>query len=411
MKEVQGGYIAVRAGEILNLLVAYKGGLRPSSIRLYLAAHLEATEQHFTPTHEITLRNLTKNAGLAYRTGQDALRELKAAGLLTLSEGMITFNPKLTPEALPYLEDLRTSENRPVPIPQSMMRLLAKHIKGSEVIAALAHLMRCLFINRGQINESGFAKNSLIIKLTGLCERAIQGARNWMMRIGILTPKSVAQGIVNRFGKCFSITTSHPQTPAKSEDKGPQIFSTYVENAPPLASSLIYTNNDLNNQYLEPVPGNKSGICTNAIKKNPSLTDIQPENLRSLSQLEALYQQALERNWFKHSENQALEFVSAAVRAITTPVRDPVRVFVSLVKGRLKSHITQAQERRAQEKMANYRRKHPDAFSPSCKENKLDNNRQQAGSMASKNIIRTMSDVLQSLGLLECFQLPQKLNS
>ena len=233
MEEVQGGYIAVRAGEILNLLVAYKAGLRPSCVRLYLAACLEATEQHFTPSHKITLNSLTRITGLAYRTGQDALRELEAAGLLTLSKGTITFNHNLTPEALPYLDDLGTSEKRPVPISQSLMRLLAKHIKGSEVVAALAHLLRCLFINRGQINDSGFAKNSLIIKLTGLCERAIQGARNWMMRIGLLTPKSVEQWIENKLGKCFSVTTSRLQTPTKSEDKEPQNSSTYVENAPP----------------------------------------------------------------------------------------------------------------------------------------------------------------------------------
>lgn len=222
-----------------------------------------------------------------------------------------------------------------------------------------------------------------------------------MMRIGLLTPKNVAQGIVNRFGKCFSITTISPQIPAKSENKGPQIFSTYVENAPPLASSLICTNNDLNNQYrtFVPVPEKSSGICTNSIQK-PILTDIKPGNLRSLSQLDALYQQALDRNWFKHSENQVLEFISAAVRAITTPANDPVRVFVSLVRRGLTAHITQTQETRAQEKLSRYRRTHPDAFKPCNFPRVPQAQPPPTKPQTSKSILETVADVLRPLNLL-----------
>jgi hypothetical protein len=47
------------------------------------------------------------------------------------------------------------------------------------------------------------------------------------------------------------------------------------------------------------------------------------------------------------SEADALNFFAAAVRARSTPARDPVRVFVALVRGRHWDHVTQAQENEA----------------------------------------------------------------
>lgn len=361
MGQIQGGYIPVRAGEILNLLTGYKEGLRPSAIRLYLSAHLEANKQGFNPNYEITLTSLANRSNLAPRTAQEGLRELEARNLLTLTNGTITFNPDLTPESEPYRKDLGTKETRPTPIPKHILETLAPHDKGSDIIGALAHLLRCLFIKQGEINPIGFVKNSLIEKLTGLCERAIRTARHWLKEIGFITDHDVNSGLLNKFGGCYKVAINRPIDPQQQADIPPLELSRYVENAPPLGTTPIYVNNDLNNQYsvTDPV----SGIYTNLIK-NPTLTDIKPENLRSLSALDTLYSQALERGWFKHAENQPLEFLSAAVRAITTPSRDPVRVFVSLVKGRLTSHITQAQEARAQEKLSRYRRQHPEAFRP-----------------------------------------------
>lgn len=77
MDRVEGGYIAVRAGELLSLLIAYREGMKPAAIRLYLASHLEAAEQRFTPNRQVTLADLARKANLADYTAQKALRELE----------------------------------------------------------------------------------------------------------------------------------------------------------------------------------------------------------------------------------------------------------------------------------------------------------------------------------------------
>lgn len=241
MKQIQGGYITFRAGEILSLLIAYKDGLRPAAIRLYLAGHLEATEQHFTPSHEITLETLSNRASLSYRTVQEALRELKTRQLLTLDKGTVTFRSEITPEAEPYRNVLKTSPNRPVPIPRSMIVELAEHSTGSEIVGALAHFMRCLFIKKGEINNVGFVKSSLIGKLTGLGERAIRAARSWLKDVGFLADHEAEQWAINKFGGCFSITFTPKSEPELPLDDYPLTSSEYVKYAPPPDSfSYIY---------------------------------------------------------------------------------------------------------------------------------------------------------------------------
>jgi len=258
-----------------------------------------------------------------------------------------------------YQEMLGTDENRPVPLPREFIKTLARVSTGSHIVVGLAHFMRCLFIDRGKVNTTGFVKASFITKLTGICERAIHAARSWLRRKGFIQDKEVAAKVSRRWGGCFSIIL-----PLKSQKKPTVKDSTYAQFAPLGASSPYIRNNDLNIQY-----GTKkqksffSGIFRQKEEEQKViLSDIKPENLKSLPDLNELYTQAVEKRWFKHTENQPLEFLSAAVRAISTPARDSVRVFVSLVKRRLTSHITQAQESRAQTKLSKFRRHHPEAF-------------------------------------------------
>lgn len=66
----------------------------------------------------------------------------------------------------------------------------------------------------------------------------------------------------------------------------------------------------------------------------PRLSDIRPEDLHSPERLQALRRQALACGWIRDCEADTLNFFAAAVRARSTEARDPVRVFVSLVRGR-----------------------------------------------------------------------------
>lgn len=363
MDHVQGGYIAMRAGELLSLLIAYKRGLKPAAIRLYLAAHLEAVAQSFTPHQDISLSEIAQRAKLATYTAQKALRELEATGLLTLKEGNLTFCATVTPEAEPYLADLKTSPQRPVPIPRRIMRVLARHGRASELVGALIHLLRCLFINQGNINHTGFIKNAFITRLTGLSDRTIQGARHWMKAMGWIIPKSVTQGVLNRFGGCFSVNLNPPLEDESEALISLQEPSRSAEFAPPPSASLLYTNNQPNYQYVPPQedpPSFHSGVFAKTMEK-PTLTDIQQEDLQVMPRLEALYRQAIDRKWLPDCEASIKNFVAAATRSIQIE-GNPVKIFVGLVKKGLWGYITQAQEDKSLKALKNYRENNPEAF-------------------------------------------------
>jgi hypothetical protein len=79
----------------------------------------------------------------------------------------------------------------------------------------------------------------------------------------------------------------------------------------------------------------------------PLLTNIRPEDLHSPDRLHALRRQAVTRGWIRDCEADTLNFFAAAVRARSTDARDPVRVFVSLVRERRWGFVTQVQEEEA----------------------------------------------------------------
>ena len=158
MDQVEGGYIAVRAGEILGLLVAYREGLSPAAIRLYLAGVLAADRQTLNKK-PIALTKLIDLTGLTFRTAQEAMRELKTTQLMALADGKLTFHSGVIPVAEPYVSDLVTRPKRPVPIPKTILRMLARQANTSNLIGALVHFLRCLFIDKGDINNKGFVKD------------------------------------------------------------------------------------------------------------------------------------------------------------------------------------------------------------------------------------------------------------
>ncbi|MCB0325913.1 MAG: hypothetical protein KDD69_20190 [Bdellovibrionales bacterium] len=75
-----------------------------------------------------------------------------------------------------------------------------------------------------------------------------------------------------------------------------------------------------------------------------------------MSRLEPLYRQAVRAKWLPESEQNARNFIAAAIRA-TSVLGDPVRVFVGIVKRQLWHHVSQAQENRALDAFARHERK------------------------------------------------------
>lgn len=100
----------------------------------------------------------------------------------------------------------------------------------------------------------------------------------------------------------------------------------------------------------------------------PSLNRIVPEDLCRFDRLEQLYFQAAKRRWIDPCEAMALNFVAAAVRSRQV-ARDPVKVFVAIVRKGLWHHITQAQEDRARCALLRFRNEDFERFRPRGPEN------------------------------------------
>ena len=266
--------------------------------------------------------------------------ELEAGGLLTLKGGTPLFHHEVTPQATPYLEDLKTSPNRPVPIPRRIMRVLAHHGKASELIGTLVHLLRCLFIKQNSIKNTGFITNGLITRLTGLSGRAIQGARKWMESMGWIFARKVNQRILNRFGRCFSVNLKPPSETRPEEITYQGKPSKVAELAPPPCVTPIYVNNKLKNQYVplkEKSPIQHSGFFEKTIGR-PTLTDIKPEDLKIMPRLEVLYRQAVARKWLPDCEASIKNFVGAATRAVQVEGNPVKNLRGNCEKGPLAQH-------------------------------------------------------------------------
>ncbi len=94
----------------------------------------------------------------------------------------------------------------------------------------------------------------------------------------------------------------------------------------------------------------------------PDIRNVQREDLERFARMETLFWQAVDRRWLRESEMDVLNVLAAAVRARFGKARDPVRVFVAIVKRGLWTHITCAEEERARSALARHRERCPAAF-------------------------------------------------
>lgn len=349
------------------MLIAYREGISPAAIRVYLAGWLAADQQRFT--HDpIMLDKLMGQTGLSDYTVHEAMRELRAAELMTLTEGRLTFNPGVIPAAKPHIPDLKTSPNRPVPIPKTILKRLTHEGKGSHLIGALVHLLRCLFIDQGDINNEGFVSDELITRLTGLCERTIRRVRNWMKEIGVLVEKSINARVKDVYGRLFTVNLNGQMASTIPSSELSKIAD--LSALPPSCPLYINNKNQCPTQNRVSTPL-LSGVFSKLdrilpkpkekVPHSPSLKDIQAIDLQDMSRLDALYRQAVEQKWLPDSEASIQNFVGAATRAMQV-TGNAVKIFVGIVKRGLWGYITLAQEDESREALKRYLAGNPQGF-------------------------------------------------
>jgi hypothetical protein len=214
------------------------------------------------------------------------------------------------------------------------------------VIAAIAHLIRCLFKKARGITMQGFVRAEWVAEVFGVSVRAVYAARAWLERLGVLQQLPVHQLVMNKHGGLFRISVERLAPAREAVRRSAGLLKRSTRSS--TSKNQIKNNN-------KPASRRGAGFLSKS-PRNPTLTAIVPEDLRRLSRLESLYRQAVQANWLIESEQSARNFIAAAVRA-TRVSGDPARIFVGLVKKRLWHHVTQAEENRALEAFARHERK------------------------------------------------------
>ena len=302
--------------------------------------------------------------GLNARSVARALGCLRRIGLVEFNATAVALSELPMPEAGETIRDLAggRSVRRPVPVPRTVLRFLAAQETAALGRVMLGYICRGLSIDRvgGALREAGTVKASWLAETLGLSLRSVRYAQAELRELGWIG-KDVGskQWKLNRHGAWFCINLewapvaksgvafetgegaldcvpiAHPtpesctpvappkedrKTPSESKNQKPGVFGTGTGKERPARP--------------KPLPA-------------PTLANIRLADLHDRIRLDSLRQQAVARGWLPNSEADALNFFAAAVRARSTPARDPVRVFVALIRGRRWCHVTQGQENEA----------------------------------------------------------------
>jgi hypothetical protein len=385
------GYKAITPIKLLNGVYAYSSGVISfKALRVYLSCfELEAIREAARRSQK--LKNIKSKdwvsyekkelisltGGLTLRSIGKSLKELEKASIMSFSKERITFTETPTKESREMLESVLSGRKgtRAIPVPRRLIKLLSGLNKPALFLTLIGYIIRGLSVDRktGQINPRGTVKASWIAEAFGISLRAVKGARAELITLGIIAKDvNSYQRKLNRDGAYFEVNLEWSNQESRGESEGQTVDNLVTakpEFAPPAPQNCtefappierLKTSKEYKNQKTW--SSNPTGVCKQTFKKEkpPTIKDIQPEDLREFSRNEMLYWQAVNLGLITHSEANALNWVSASIRARET--ENPAKVFMGIIKKKLFHHVTQAQEEIARSAISRRRDKHFDAY-------------------------------------------------
>jgi hypothetical protein len=327
----------------------------------------------FTP---LELRRLVGGAG----GERQAVRKLLAVGLLrevskthiefATDPGELRFEPKTLDATLAYIPH----NERRVPVPRRIIRLLAGGARRTLIATILGHLIRCLFYKRGFCYPRGCVKASWIAQVFGISERRVHEQRQHLVALGWLLPQETSQRTLNGHGLWVTINLAWDRLdeakerldepvaePAGGGEGTPEPAYPPADSPPKLspppaeipAQTVTPKENkeplrEAKNQ--KPASGGPTGVSlsqskeTGALADRPSLRDVKPEDLRDPARLLDLHAQAVAAGYVSSSEADRLNVFAAAHHARVIGSRNPPGLFVRIVRSGLWTFLTQADE-------------------------------------------------------------------
>lgn len=313
---------------------------------------------------------LARLTGLDEAIVRRECRRLRELRLVAISESCVEHSSDVPETATLPIEDIRgrRSAFRPVPVPRRMIRYLARSTQIAMMKTIVAYLVRGLTLDRqtGEVRNVGSVKASWIAASFGISLRSVKGCRKQLIEMGWLTQdETVSQWKLNRTGAFFRINLEWGPLPVRpiaaspadnsaraSRQFAPRRLQNRPESAPPYRD--LRTSIESRNQRTQ--GAEPAGVCAaNTEEGKPRLSNVTRQDLERFSRVSELFRQAVHRRLINDSEASFLNWVSATVRARTCGGRDPVKVFLGIVKRKLWGHITQEDEDRARAAIRRYR--------------------------------------------------------
>lgn len=283
-----------------------------------------------------------------------AITRLERAGLMHWSESAITMTvPKeneWTDELVTTLE-LVTNHRRPVPVPRRIVRLIAGRGRKVMIATILGFLLRCLYYKGGLCLPEGTCKSSWIADVFGVNTRNVKAARKQLISMGWIVPIDTRQTCLNRFGgrvrvnllwSCNDINRDGQRSPLK--------LQTDTGLPPPKKDKkLSRRSKQPETRTLGPAGVEKQKIF------KAHLRNVRPDDLRSSLRMRDLFREAATAGVVSACEADQIKFFAAAERAQSVGKTNPCGLFVTLIRERLWSYISQAEEDRAWSKLKRLR--------------------------------------------------------
>jgi hypothetical protein len=350
----EGGYCLISVGAMLACWQAYRDGqLKYRDVRVWFAAHEMVARRCMLAQGRLAAYGIEELTRLVGGVGGEYLRvsvrRLEACGLISWSNSAVKF---------PKIECDESRDRRLVPVPRRTVRFLAGCKRPAVTATILGHLMRCVYMRKGECSAKGTCKASWIAQTFGVSLRSVKAARKELAEMGWLDVTESDHWHRQRWGgtAVVNLAWSGLRKQKRQSESAPRPGLSTTESAPP----DIKQETPSESRYQNLTSPERPGVKREGEEK-PSIRNIKPEDLLRFSRTEELYRQAVAAGWVKHSESQALNWIGAAVRAKTV-AGDPVRVFAGIVRKNLWRYVTQEQEDHARRALSRYREHRPEAF-------------------------------------------------
>jgi hypothetical protein len=391
---IEGGYTLVEARALGSVLALLKeGAISYRSARAYFsclsiaairfAAQCKTKRKKFFACYSLEeLHSYVKGVGGEYLRSD--LRELSSKNLIEFSSKKIRVLSGVGGEEVIAALNSRRSPNRYIPVPRRMLEYLSSCERPTVTKTVLALILRALGVEKDKtIKTLGSIKASLIASATGISLRSVRSARKILIQLGFITPDTNStQRKLNKTGSYFAINTSWnlPSRIVVQEEAQNELLNSCSESefAPPSPLSTPKSAPPIENQIppiietskYQKTPKSGAGVLYNPQQVDydklptPNIKNILKDDLFHFPRLEALYHQALKLNWFTHSENMVLNWLSAAVHARSATNGNPVKIFVAIIKQKLWHHITNKDEDLASASLKRFREKNYSFYQP-----------------------------------------------